>query len=48
MYTVGNEFDFYGEAPNMPTGYTYRLCVTAYVYRDGVPEYLDLYEEGFH
>lgn len=48
MYVVGNEFDFYDEAPNMPTGCTYRLYVTAYVYRDGVPEYLDVYHEGFH
>lgn len=48
MYCVGNEFQFYDEVPNMLTGCTYRLCVTAYVYRDGVPEYLDLYHEGFH
>lgn len=48
MYTVGNEFDFYGEVPNMPRYYTYRLCVTAYVYVDGVPEYLDLYYDATH
>ncbi len=48
MYVVGNEFEFYDEAPNMPRNYTYRLCVTAYVYKDGVPEFLDLYEETFH
>lgn len=48
MYVVGNEFDFYGEAPNMPEDYTYRLCVTAYVYVDGVPEYLDMYHDSFH
>lgn len=48
MYCVGDEFNFYDEAPNMPTGCTYRLYVTAYVYRDGVPEYLDVYHEGFY
>ena len=47
MYVVGKEFDFYEEAPNMPEDYTYRLCVTAYVYVNGVPEYLDMYHEGF-
>ena len=48
MYTVGNEFDFFGEVPNMSRYYTYRLCVTAYVYVDGVPEYLDMYYDAFH
>ena len=48
MYVVGNEFDFYEEAPNIPKNYTYRLCVTAYVYVDGVPEYLDMYHDSFH
>ena len=48
MYVVGNEFDFYAVAPDMPQNYTYRLCVTAYVYVDGVPEYLDLYHDAFH
>ena len=48
MYTVGNEFDFFGEVPNMPRYYTYRLGVTAYVYVDGVPEYLDMYYDAFH
>ena len=48
MYVVGNEFYFYEEAPNMPQNYTYRLCVTAYVYVDGVPEYLDMYHDNFH
>lgn len=48
MYVVGNEFEFYDEAPNMPRNYTYRLCVTAYIYKDGVPEYLDQYHDSFH
>ena len=48
MYVVGNEFDFYEEAPNIPRNYTYRLCVTAYVYVDGVPEYLDMYHDATH
>ena len=48
MYVVGNEFFFYEEAPNMPSYYTYRLCVTAYVYVDGVPEYLDMYHDATH
>ena len=48
MYVVGREFDFYEEAPNMPEDYFYRLCVTAYVYVDGVPEYLDMYHDAFH
>lgn len=48
MYVVGNQFFFYEEAPDMPQNYTYRLCVTAYVYVDGVPEYLDQYHDSFH
>lgn len=48
MYVVGNVFEFYDEAPNMPRYYTYRLCVTAYVYKNGVPEYLDMYHDAFH
>lgn len=48
MYVASNEFDFYGEAQNIPRNYTYRLCVTAYVYVDGVPEYLDMYYDAFH
>ena len=48
MYVVGNVFDFYDEVPNVPQYYTYRLCVTAYVYVDGVPEYLDMYHDAFH
>lgn len=48
MYVASNEFIFYDEAPDMPEDYTYRLCVTAYVYVDGVPEYLDMYHDAFH
>ena len=48
MYVVGNQFFFYEEAPDMPQYYSYRLCVTAYVYVDGVPEYLDMYHDSFH
>ena len=48
MYVASNEFIFYDEAPDMPEDYTYRLCVTAYVYVDGVPEYLDMYHYAFH
>ena len=48
MYVASREFNFYDEVPNIPRNYTYRLCVTAYVYVDGVPEYLDLYYDAFH
>ena len=34
-------FDFYEEVPNVPSGYTYRVHVTADVYKNGICESLD-------
>lgn len=43
LSSVGDEFEFYGEADNAPAGYTYRLAITADVHRYGYVERLDTY-----
>jgi len=41
LSTTNYMFNFYEEIPNIPRGYTYRLRVTADVYKDGICESLD-------
>ena len=41
LSTTDSIFNFNEEIPNIPSGYTYRLHMTADVYKDGVCESLD-------
>jgi len=48
LSTTDFMFLFYEELPNIPSGYTYRVHVTADVYRDGICESLDTdYEDTY-
>lgn len=48
LSTTNYVFNFYEELPNIPSGYTYRVRVTADVYRDGICESLDTdYEDTY-
>ncbi|MBQ8551907.1 MAG: hypothetical protein IJ428_03730 [Clostridia bacterium] len=48
LSVAGDEFEFYDEVADVPTGYAYRLQVTADVHRYGVVESLDLYHDVYY